>query len=604
LITSGTLGVANGGTGTVATPTNGQLHIGNGSGFTLATLTSGTGINVVNAGGSITLNATADASTKVTKAGDTMTGALTLPANGLKAGGNQLVLANGNVGIGTSNPLQGLELAANLNLRIGGGDANPAYTYDLTRNISDGLLYFKGNQTSNTGYVFGGVDGERMRITPAGNVGVGTATPQTSLEIYKSVLGAIGPTLTLNNPAGSGGSSAIDFQNYGANSQPVVARVSVVDDSAFSSHLTFSTKTTGASANPLVERMRLTTSGNVGIGTTSPGAVLDVNGQIKVSGGTPGVGKVLTSDANGLASWSSVATPISVAAGAGMTGGTISGANSSGTISLATVGTAGSYVGVTTDSYGRVVSATSQISSSQISNVSSSATASALAAYDGSGNLTGNLITAQVGLLAATNTTGVNCSTAATGTIWTDTNGEMWVCLNSQKLSIKHSGHLIFMTSTKFDGAQISTTTQADSACANAAGTAGLSGTFKAVYSSLASPASGRITLTKNVYNMHGDLVAKSNNFWSPSHYSAVIYNEYGGSEPVYVSQALTATTSTGAYDSVGDCLGLNSGSRHFGWGTAASIGNNGEWIASSGTGIGTATVACNIPISLMCIGQ
>lgn len=41
----------------------------------------------------------------------------------------------------------------------------------------------------------------------------------------------------------------------------------------------------------------------VGIGTTTPAARLDVNGEVKISGGSPGPGKVLTSDANGLASW-------------------------------------------------------------------------------------------------------------------------------------------------------------------------------------------------------------------------------------------------------------------------------------------------------------
>lgn len=58
LTLSGTLGVANGGTGLTAAPSNGQLAIGNGTGFTLATLTQGSGISITNASGSITIAAT------------------------------------------------------------------------------------------------------------------------------------------------------------------------------------------------------------------------------------------------------------------------------------------------------------------------------------------------------------------------------------------------------------------------------------------------------------------------------------------------------------------------------------------------------------------
>jgi hypothetical protein len=46
--------------------------------------------------------------------------------------------------------------------------------------------------------------------------------------------------------------------------------------------------------------------GNVGIGTTSPGAKLEVGGQVKITGGTPAANKVLTSDAVGLASWNNL----------------------------------------------------------------------------------------------------------------------------------------------------------------------------------------------------------------------------------------------------------------------------------------------------------
>lgn len=55
-----------------------------------------------------------------------------------------------------------------------------------------------------------------------------------------------------------------------------------------------------------IERMRINSSGNVGIGTVNPTAKLEVAGQIKITGGHPGEGKVLTSDNTGLASWKDI----------------------------------------------------------------------------------------------------------------------------------------------------------------------------------------------------------------------------------------------------------------------------------------------------------
>ncbi len=47
----------------------------------------------------------------------------------------------------------------------------------------------------------------------------------------------------------------------------------------------------------------------VGIGTQTPSTTLEVNGQVKISGGAPGENKVLTSDATGLATWESPTPP-------------------------------------------------------------------------------------------------------------------------------------------------------------------------------------------------------------------------------------------------------------------------------------------------------
>lgn len=57
------------------------------------------------------------------------------------------------------------------------------------------------------------------------------------------------------------------------------------------------------------KRVHIASNGSVGIGTTNPTTNLDIVGVLRMSGGSPAVGKVLTSDATGLASWQNAPSP-------------------------------------------------------------------------------------------------------------------------------------------------------------------------------------------------------------------------------------------------------------------------------------------------------
>jgi|GEM_PF-394991 len=109
--------------------------------------------------------------------------------------------------------------------------------------------------------------------------GIGTNTPAAPLHISTSN----GTALYLQTL--TGGSANILFKTYTAAANPS-AQIGVTDDGSYSSHITFSTKVSGADANALSEKMRISSAGNVGIGTTTPSRKLDVNGTIVSSTAT------------------------------------------------------------------------------------------------------------------------------------------------------------------------------------------------------------------------------------------------------------------------------------------------------------------------------
>jgi hypothetical protein len=136
----------------------------------------------------------------VAKAGDTMTGTLNLPVNGLTAGGNQLTLANGNVGIGTTTPDARLHIqgdGSSLTLMLDSTSARGANLAFLQNGVNRGGLGVTGALMGNTSSDLGilsqagsrivfyanGDNPERLTIATNGNVGIGTANPQQQLAL-------------------------------------------------------------------------------------------------------------------------------------------------------------------------------------------------------------------------------------------------------------------------------------------------------------------------------------------------------------------------------------------------------------------------------------
>jgi hypothetical protein len=93
------------------------------------------------------------------------------------------------------------------------------------------------------------------------------------LNMVASAAGTALTQLNLVNTGGGGGAgSAIDFHTYDvAGGTTPGARITAIDDN-FSAYLAFITKIPGAATNGVLERMRITNSGEVSIGTSTPNA--------------------------------------------------------------------------------------------------------------------------------------------------------------------------------------------------------------------------------------------------------------------------------------------------------------------------------------------
>jgi hypothetical protein len=110
---------------------------------------------------------------------------------------------------------------------------------------------------------------ERMRIDLSGNVGIGTTDPTKLLHIASQSAQSV-ITLQRTNTNTSGAIGALQWTAL--DNHTVASMVALGDGNDEGAHITFNTTSAASSDNPfgISERLRITSSGNVGIGETSP----------------------------------------------------------------------------------------------------------------------------------------------------------------------------------------------------------------------------------------------------------------------------------------------------------------------------------------------
>jgi hypothetical protein len=241
------------------------------------------------------------------------TGLFTITEAGV---GDRLVIAktSGNVGIGNSSPTAKLDVTGTL--AVSGTSSLAAINANggingfagATQNLL--IDYSASSQVTtltNTELFFGTNANRRMTITSAGLVGIGTSAPSAELQVNK----ASDVTLALSNSTAvtSGNRGSLSFYNSAVSTVALIKATAVTDN--VGTQLEFYTR---PAAGSLAQTMTIDSTGNVGIGTSSP--------QQKLSVSSTGVSRVLVENTDNQATGAGIQMLVSNA-GTGVSNGTI-----------------------------------------------------------------------------------------------------------------------------------------------------------------------------------------------------------------------------------------------------------------------------------------
>jgi len=175
---------------------------------------------------------------------------------------NYGLTVGGNVGIGTDSPLGDFQItSAAPQILLYENDR--ALNKKLMRILSNGeAIIFQARNDANSGTADGG---DIMTLERNGNIGIGTTEPGNKLSIFDDT--DISPSGSAVGQLGIGG---LGYSGYIA----LDGTAMYFGHNSGSRNLTFQTDET--------DRVTITGTGNVGIGTTAPGAKLDLKGTLRI----------------------------------------------------------------------------------------------------------------------------------------------------------------------------------------------------------------------------------------------------------------------------------------------------------------------------------
>lgn len=259
------------------------------------------------------------------------------------------ILKNGNVGVGTSTPATDLHVVGSIRMVDGTqaagyiltSDANGTGSWVSPSSLGVGNAWnLTGNSgttagtnfigtTDNVAFVLKTNNTERMRVSSTGNVGIGTTNPTTPL--YVGFTTGTGPAVTIESGNSQYPTALSILASTHASSRRSGMRLDdwyLVQDITGNGIKNFSIWQSSTNQH----RLSITTTGNIGLGTTAAADKLHVVGSIRMVDGNEANGYIMVSDVNGTGAWASP-TSLGIGNGWNTTGnsGTTDGVNFIGT---------------------------------------------------------------------------------------------------------------------------------------------------------------------------------------------------------------------------------------------------------------------------------